>query len=164
MYQLQSKLVWLLWWMLIAFIPLFSIYGRSLQYGLTQQISRQQLVLIFAVVLISMSLAAGISLVKRHGWQQAWHLTWFAALFVVVPFYVPLVEERIHFILFGTFGFLTLLIYPYLIGFVICIAVAGMDELLQYALPDRVGDWRDVMFNVLASSGGALFALVMKGR
>lgn len=164
MNSMFPKLVWLLWWTLIAFIPLFSIYGRSLQYGLAQQLSRQQLVLLFAVVLISLSIAAGISLVKRHGWKRAWHLVWFGALFVILPFYVPLVEERIHFILFGIFGFLTLLIYPGLIGFAICIAISGMDELLQYVLPHRVGDWRDVMFNMLSSTGGALFALVIKRR
>lgn len=163
-YKFQSKPVWLFWLVLLVLIPIFSIYGRGLQYWLLQQFTRQQLVLLFAVVLIFLSVAATVSLIRRHGWLKGWHAIWVVALFVILPFYVPLVEERFHFILFGLFGFVTLSIYPLIIGFIICFVLSGMDELLQYVLPDRVGDWRDVFFNVLAVTGGALFALVRKER
>ncbi len=152
----------LLWCVLIALIPLFSIYGRLLQSWSSQHFTRQQLGLLFAVVLVAMSLAAAVTLVRYRGWHYLWHMLWFAALFVVLPFYVSLAEERIHFILFGLFGFVSLLIYPGLTGFMLCMAVSGLDEGLQYALPDRVGDWRDVMFNLLASTGGGLFALILE--
>ena len=43
------------------------------------------------------------------------------------------------------------------VAFAICIIVSAADELLQYYLPDRVGDWFDVAMNALASVAAAIF-------
>ena len=39
-------------------------------------------------------------------------------------------------------------------GVLAAAAVSLWDEGLQYLLPDRVGDWRDVRFNLIASGLG----------
>ena len=42
----------------------------------------------------------------------------------------------------------------------ICLVVSGGDELFQWVLPDRVGDWRDVAMNIAACLLGAAVALI----
>lgn len=74
------------------------------------------------------------------------------------PFFFPLVEERVHFIVFGLFGFVSMVVFPPRVAWVVCLAMAGGDELLQWWLPDRVGDWRDVAVNSVAGVGGLMLA------
>ena len=49
-----------------------------------------------------------------------------------------------------------------MLGFV-C-AVGAVDELIQWGLPNRVGDWRDVGFNSAAGLLGTLVGVVLFWR
>ena len=78
------------------------------------------------------------------------------ALFLVV-FLVENNVERLHFIIFGLFGFFSARLFtpPFAASF--CLLMGAGDELLQYFLPSRVGDLRDVGFNLIAATFGLLF-------
>jgi VanZ family protein len=81
-------------------------------------------------------------------------------LFVSIISYLPRSEERLHFFTFGLFGFLSKRLLPTWLAIVSIITWSGGDELFQAWLPDRVGDWRDVGMNVVASIIGISIALI----
>jgi len=152
--------VWLIiaWWLSLLCIPLLSINGRALQAYFSSNYSPQQLALFLGTVLLLLSLKAALLQIKNHGTKRLWHLLWFIPLFVVFPYYMPIIEERLHFIVFGLYGYLSMLVLPRFIAYIACLLLGMGDELLQWVLPDRVGDWRDVQFNLLAAFAAALFA------
>jgi VanZ like family len=87
-----------------------------------------------------------------------------AALQVNIP------EERFHFLEYGLLGILvvktcrspTLILAGAAALFVA--AVGAGDELIQWALPNRVGDWRDVGMNVFAGVMGVWIGVVLFWR
>ena len=156
--QLNIKIV-TLWLLSLISIPLLSLYGRPLQAYMVENFTRSQMTLVIGCVFALMSAYVIIRLLQSGSYQKLWHLLWFVPLFIVLPMYLPIVEERIHFIVFGLFGYLSLKVMPvnYAVG--LCIIIAFADEGFQWWLPDRVGDWRDVAMNVIAVSGGLGFGL-----
>jgi VanZ family protein len=60
--------------------------------------------------------------------------------------------------LFGVFGCLSVARFGLWRGILVCATVGVLDEGLQWYLPDRVGDLRDVAWNLLAGGGGAVLA------
>ncbi|MEA2624494.1 MAG: hypothetical protein QOD06_539 [Candidatus Binatota bacterium] len=109
-------------------------------------------------------LAALVWLVRREGRRAAVHLVWLGPLALLLPSLYPLPEERVHFALFGAMGFLTLQALPRGSGIVLALSIAGLDEMLQWFLPDRIADWRDVGVNALSALVGCLLALRARGR
>ncbi|MCI5064142.1 VanZ family protein [bacterium] len=85
-----------------------------------------------------------------------------ALLLVALSFDIP--EERMHLVKYGLLGYLAY--WPSsrgaLVGFFravgIALVVASIDETVQYFLPYRYGDLRDVGFGVLGGAFGATFA------
>jgi len=139
---------------------LLSVFGRPAQTFLKENLPTQHLAIILGLILLALSLKAIYWLVKRHAYRRIWHLAWFIPLFLVVPLFMPVIEERVHFIVFGSFGFLSMLVFSPKIAISLCISVSVLDEGLQWLLPDRVGDWFDVSVNILASVAGALFSYI----
>ena len=148
------------WILSTSLIPLLSIYGRPLQRFLKENLTENQLTAIIGFILLSISIKAIYWLIKRHSFKRIWHLAWFLPLFVIAPYYMPIIEERVHFIVFGSFGFLSMMIFSPRIAISLCLSVSIMDEGLQWYLPDRVGDWYDVGINMIASIAGAVFAFI----
>lgn len=146
------------WWLSLICIPLLSINGRALQTYISNNYSSQQLAIALGTVLLLLSLKAALLQIKNHGTKRLWHLLWFIPLFVVYPWYMPIIEERLHFIVFGLYGYLSMLVLPRFTAYIACLLLSMGDELLQWYLPDRVGDWRDVQFNLLAAFAATLFA------
>ncbi len=107
-------------------------------------------------------LAITFYMVKRGGVKQLWHLLWLAALFAVILLKIPIIEERTHIILFGLFGFLSLRLFPLPLGLIICATMSASDELLQFYLADRVGDWRDVFLNLISTGVGGVLAVISR--
>ncbi len=72
---------------------------------------------------------------------------------VVVVIETP--EERIHFVEYGVLGWLVLRALshrfpmPFLASVFFVSIVGGGDEFIQWILPNRVGDIRDVLFNTI---------------
>jgi len=149
-----------LWLVALTTIPILSIYGRPVQVFLKKNLSNNQLALVIGLLLLIISTKAIFWLIKRHSYHRIWHLAWFVPLFLIAPYFMPIIEERVHFIVFGSFGFLSMLVFSPKSAIVLCISISVMDEGLQWYLPDRVGDWYDVGINMLSSVAGAVFAYI----
>ncbi len=150
---------WLLAWLLtLAIIPALSIYGRRLQTLARDNLDPALLAWLIAVPTLLLVVAVLVQQVRRGGYRRLWHLSWALALFGLLPLTLPAVEERLHFLVFGAFGLAAGRAFPVALAVTLGVAAAGLDELLQHWLPDRVGDWRDVGFNLLAVGGGLLLA------
>lgn len=147
------------WLLLLAFIPLLSYSGRRLQYFLNQYLSESYLGFTLGVLLLALVLVAGRWLYQVNKADFWITLLWFIPLFLILPMMLPLGIERMHFIVFGVFGFISLRLWHKAPGLVICFSVALLDEVFQWWLPDRVGDLSDVLINLVAVYGGALFAI-----
>ena len=79
---------------------------------------------------------------------------------LLVAFEIDRPAERIHFVQYGVLGFLSMRIlktgiYKTIVFSLIIIFMVGtLDEIIQHFLPNRVGDVRDVIFNVLGGISG----------
>jgi len=147
------------WLLLFVFIPLLSYSGRSLQNLLDQVITADTLGVMLVLLMLAFVFFAGHWLYQRAPSKLWLTQIWFIPLFVIIPMMLPITIERMHFVVFGVFGFVSLLLWSRAPGLVICGLIAGMDEVFQWWLPDRVGDLRDVFINMIAVYGGALLAL-----
>ena len=73
---------------------------------------------------------------------------------------LPIAEERVHFLQYGLLGVLVVATNRHparlqLVAMVLFVVTVGcVDELIQWWLPNRVGDWRDVGMNALAGTLG----------
>lgn len=156
----KPTIIQVLWLLVIVIIPLLSIYGRPVQRFLKENLSPSQLTITLGLVLLIISIEAIYWLIRRHSYRRICHLAWFVPLFLIAPFFMPIVEERVHFIVFGSFGFLSMLVFSPKTAILLCISISVLDEGLQWFLPDRVGDWFDVSINILASVAGAIFSFI----
>lgn len=147
-------------WVLVLFaIPLLSIYGRLLQRWVVVNLGYN-----LTAWLIFIAIATALGGLFRHLYKTGrksalLHMFWVLPLFLGAPLSLGMVEERLHFLVFGAFGALSMALFRPRVAFMLCLAVAAGDEFLQYFLPDRVGDWRDVAMNSIASVAAALFVL-----
>ena len=142
-------------------LPTLSIFGRQLQRWAYDELSKELLDWLLIGLLV-LGIGLVVCMLIRMDWRKLWHVLWLAPIFLWLPWTMSAhPEERLHFLLFGALGWLApqIMILPWAIISVLALAMG--DELLQHFLPSRVGDWRDVGFNVLAASGGLLLALVM---
>jgi hypothetical protein len=93
-------------------------------------------------------------------------LTLFIAIYLLIIKQYSIMVEKIHFIEYGLLAFLVyhslreaipgLAIYP--VSLIIVTAIGWGDELIQYFLPGRVYDKRDVFLNALS---GALILILL---
>lgn len=145
------------WSAILLSIPLLSVFGRPLQQWVIPNLGYNLIAgLIFFA--LAAALAGLFQALYRSGDRSAFvHIAWVLPLFLVGPLLLGRVEERLHFLVFGLFGGASMFLYAPRAAFLLCLAVAAGDEVLQYYLPDRVGDWRDVAMNALASVAAALF-------
>jgi len=156
----KSKTLLFSWFLLLALIVCLSVFGRTLQAESKHWLPGNGLAVVFIATTLLLCLLAMRWALKNQGPKVFWHLLWLIPLFVIYPLSLSIVEERLHFILFGGLGFVSLLLWQPVAGVLLCCLAAGGDELLQWFLPSRVGDWRDVGFNLLACLGGAAFAVL----
>ncbi len=80
-------------------------------------------------------------------------------IFFIVPLSLENPIERLHFFLFGLYGYCCGKAFSRGRALSLALLLAIGDEVLQGILPDRYGDIRDVAFNTLAALGGLGVAL-----
>lgn len=148
------------WLATLLILPLLSIYGRPLQYWVADNIGYRVAAWIIGLSLLLAIGAILLWLWRSHKTLPLIHLSWFLPLFLVLPLALERVEERVHFLTFGAVGMLSFMLFAPRLALAICLIVSSGDELLQHFLPDRVGDWRDVGFNVLASCSAGSFIML----
>jgi ABC-type Fe3+-siderophore transport system permease subunit len=76
---------------------------------------------------------------------------------------IHLPSERMHLLLFGTLGITTSSALGLRAGLCFALAWAGIDELVQLQLPDRVADWTDVGLNAASAMAGWLVVFAHRG-
>ena len=156
-----KKIFRLIFLLLVLTLPLLSIFGRQLQRWAYDELSKELLGWLLIGLLV-VGVGAVIYVLLRLDWRKLWHVLWLAPIFLWLPWTMSAhPEERLHFLLFGALGWLApqIMALPWALLALLSLAVG--DEVLQYFLPSRVGELRDVGVNVLAASGGLLLALVM---
>jgi len=157
MLQAARRQLMVLWLCTLTCIPVLSIRGRSLQNWAAETLG-YTLVAWMIGFIIFLLIIVYLLYLYRESVSIPWlHLVWVLLLFLALPLLLDRVEERLHFLTFGLFGALSILIYSPKLAVLLCISISMGDELLQYFLSDRVGDWWDVAMNSLASLGAALF-------
>ncbi len=99
------------------------------------------------------------------------------AVMVVIPvilslfwlFHLERPEERIHFIEYGILGILAFKAFgkglkKIMIAILFVLLIGTLDEIIQFILPNRVGDIRDVILNVTGGSLGVWTGLLYKSN
>jgi hypothetical protein len=150
-----------LWIGISACIPTLSIFGRNLQYRSMEMLSPSALSLLLGGLVVVAVIGALWWVRVRSLALPYWHLLWFLPIFLIAPFFVPHVVERLHFLLFGLFGGMTALLFRPWVTLALCLTASIGDEILQHFLADRVGDVRDVYLNAGVSLAAAAFVLLV---
>lgn len=145
------------WIATLVIIPILSICGRPLQHWVADSIGYTFVAWGIGLALLLCFLSAATHLKHRKLSIPYVHLFWFAVVFLVLPLFLERVEERLHFLTFGLFGAFSMLLFKPRYALMMCILFSGADELLQFFLADRFGDWRDVGMNCLASLAAGMF-------
>jgi len=76
---------------------------------------------------------------------------------------IHLPSERMHLLLFGTLGVTATGALGLRAGLCFALAWAGIDELIQLGLPERVADWTDVGLNAASAVAGWLVVFAHRG-
>ena len=154
---MNSEKAWnYLFYCSLVLIPTLSIFGRELQSLVSNNNFNDIAEYVIAAALIVTSLL--VVVVKPRG-PFNWPLTIVAMIvFVLIPYQLDRYEERLHFICFGVLGFSAYRSFGIKVAMMLtCLAGMG-DEVLQYFLPSRVDDWRDVVMNCFAGLSAVLLA------
>lgn len=147
-----------LFWSTALAIPLISFTGRHLQHWLEASLTKEKTGWLVVFLLLITALVYIVKFTKN--WKSLWwRLLVILIILITILEFIPISEERIHFILFGSLGYLGTMLFAPLKGLLFCFFFSVGDELFQWFLPDRVGDIRDVIFNFIASSIGIILAL-----
>jgi len=122
------------------------------------------------VVLLSLAGGFFVSMVRRRRELGILRFFLLAGLVVIygclLKYQCRFPAERLHLMEYGLLAYLSYsalrLHVPrmpaYVLGFLISSAFGFLDEVIQYVLPNRVFEYRDVMTNVIASGLGLLVA------
>ena len=84
--------------------------------------------------------------------------------------FVPIPEEKIH---FPEYGFLAYLLYralkidvsnktAYLVSFLLCAGFGWLDEGIQFLLPNRYYETKDVILNILGGGLGLYLTFIVE--
>jgi hypothetical protein len=126
---------------------------------LKESVGRDAIGLTLNTILVASGLGL-LALGMRLGWKSLFHIAIPLAIILAVASQLPIPEERFHFLQYGLLGILVLRTsrcetWPQLAKVSLFVVLIGMgDELIQWWLPNRVGDLRDVGMNSLAGVMG----------
>lgn len=153
--------LYLLWALTLTSIPIISVFGRPLQKWAFTRLGAGQVAILLGTVLFLLLFLLVIYLARHIREHRRIFFSGFvlAVFFLLVQWKIPVVEERLHVILFGLFGFLSFRLFPVPLGIVFCIVLSAGDELLQLYLVDRVGELHDVYLNLLSTGLGGFLSI-----
>ena len=153
----------LLW---AATIILSATFLRQVQQYITTLGGRSLITLSVWCAFLLCGVALSIWL-KRCSRKQLIAVVLICSLAIGHALQLELAEERVHIVLFGILGFLAYTDlrkqsnHTLLRAILFCTFIATIDETVQYFLPYRVGDLRDVLFGGIGSIWGILIAWVL---
>ncbi len=144
----------ILWVIVLISIPLLSYFGRPMQHFIEAAWGHNAMGWIGSILGMLALLAAAFWVYRLPGFRYS---VYALILIVIIGIAFTLVAhpiERAHFALFGLFGFLCFRLFGVFYSLLTCVLIGGADELFQWFLPDRVGDWHDVVINLVAGFTG----------
>lgn len=137
-------------------IPALSIFGRELQSLVSDNNFIELAEYIIGAGLLATS---ALIIAFKPNSPINWPLVLVALIiFVLIPYQLDRYEERLHFICFGMLGFTAYRSFGVQMAALLTCSAGLGDEVLQYFLPSRVGDWRDVFMNCFAGLSALLIA------
>jgi VanZ like family len=157
----------------VAVILAAPVVGQAT--ALLRDVAKGNYVTVLVVIVAAAASAAvvfALFTIRHHRWQR---YTWIAAAIALAVSYAWLARtgildadaaERFHFIEYGCIAVLfykawrpgsdgAVIVMPLVAG----ILVGTLEEWLQWFVPGRVGESKDVLLNLVAVSAGTLFAL-----
>lgn len=167
----HKPLMWTIAVLILAYAPI----GRPIQKYLREQLTAALGPDGMMIFVLAIFLSGGIFFIyASRVWRLPLTNIFFTAIILLAgigySFFLPLPEERIHLVQFGLLGLLACsslrgrttsfwrwIWRPVLFVFL----VGGADEVLQWFLPDRVCDLRDILFNTLGGIWGILLHLAV---
>ncbi len=159
----QRPLTGALWLATLIAIPTISYYGRRLEHLLRDNIGRAGIGWALAVSVVAVLILAGYFLVRSLGPRGLLHLLWMLLLAAGLMYYLRRHPARwYHIPLFGAFGFLSVRLFSVRTGAEIAFAFAVLDEVFQHYLPDRVGDFEDIIVNAVCAGAGIVLYLIVR--
>ncbi len=145
-------------WIIIA-IYIFLIYSTLsvtplILNFLYTSLEQKFLTIIVNIIFIIITLLIIYFLIKKKKLKISFFLLIF--LFLIL-FWITQIEkpaERIHFLEYGILGVLIFKatgekVKQNIFGIILLVMIAVIDELIQYMLPNRVGDIKDVIMNII---------------
>jgi hypothetical protein len=161
----KHPIVMVVWLLNLVAIPIFSYYGRFFQRSLTQSIGRTGIAWLLGCSVVALVILASVMLFQAAGIKGLIHLLWILTVSGGIVFYLRSNPERwYHIVLFGMLGFLSARLFSLRTGAEIALAMSVLDETFQHYLPDRVGDFEDVIINTVCSVMGLLVYVVLRFR
>ncbi len=146
----RSRL-WIAIWVYILIIYLSLPIMRGLMRWLRDQMGGEGLGwMLTGLIALGGLMAVGWAM--QRGWRQSFFVGAILLAIGYMALQLEIPEERFHFLQYGSLGVMvwfTLkgVAWPQLaLACVFVVTVGAVDELIQWALPNRVGDWRDVGF------------------
>ncbi len=162
---MNRRKLWILILIYIGFIYISLPFARPFLNYLYSSLGKELLSILANLLLLTLFLY-GIFRFRQRELINIVLFTVPAVLLILVAMMLERPEERIHFIQYGILGFIVYkgfegvkTLKPVLAGGFIVI-VGAVDEIIQWFLPNRVGDLRDVLFNSIGGLLGTWFAKV----
>ncbi len=151
-----------------ASIWIFSLFARSLVDILRNSVGTPGISAILWLLATTVAIYL-INKARKLGLKQILLLTIFLSLTALYLSTFRIIEERLHVIKFGTLAILICndnhklkIPYSLLSGFLLSSLVGAIDEIWQSFIPGRVGDLRDIGFNMIGALWGTLCWLMIK--
>ncbi|MFQ6111986.1 MAG: VanZ family protein [Nitrospinota bacterium] len=148
----------------VVWIRLARLYGRAPGLALT-------------ALLAAAALALFLYVVRVKGERRPWVLGGLVGLLFLYGWEVSrltLAVERVHFLEYGLLSFLVFRVFQasgkegvrgwWLKTLAFTFAVGVLDEVIQYILPNRVGDLRDVLLNAKSGLYGLVATALIRDR
>jgi hypothetical protein len=154
------------------FIIISASFMRQLHSFVVELISRQGVGIILNVMLVSMFIAAVFCILRLRSHRRLLLVLLPIAAMAGLAYLMPMPEEKTHILKYALLGFLVsshMFKSPnlnpkiaFLYAFQFGLVVSLLDEGFQAILPYRVGDLRDVFFDMLSLVSGIMIAAIAK--
>lgn len=146
------------WLATVVVIVLLSVFGRDVQLFLITRIDSSYIaVTVFSILfcfLFTLWRERGKYHIKKRTFLIATVLLMVGGGAIQLRYLMP--AEALHFLVFSWLGWVSVTVFGPLYAFVAVVSVAVGDEILQYYLPDRIGDIHDIVINLLSGFIGIL--------
>ena len=161
----RTRLPLVLWLANVTAILALTLTGGPLRSGLLQVAPQATTVLGWPLlVALALAFVAWLARAGRHAPPERALLALVAVTAVLAwALTIHLPSERMHLLLFGTLGITAAAALGLGGGLMFVLAWAGIDELVQLYLPERVADWSDVGLNAASAVAGWLVAFAHRG-